>query len=325
MVNEIKGRSGLIDLCLENGMKPESFVRAVVSPPEMCGGPVENVIFDEYLSLFSPWFVFFEINNASMESIVLNNIKGLQYSEFGDFSDLSKEDKVNWSQYFPPNPIKPGESVMIPLTILLENQFTSPNKYESLTIMEEYSWEVAERHQLFIEKNLLSEKNTFTYLATRFLPRSLSYSLNDVSYELSTHELDLNRVYTIDSQIMCGSCPHLFVIKQDGAMEFVRSLFTLNPGEECLEKIEIKSDWNLILICELEPEITYLSQVILDGKEVLTDFKLEEGDEIEIEVKGSRQVTITGKYISEIIRTDFAAIQQRNRLVSSRILADDKY
>jgi len=115
------------------------------------------------------------------------------------------------------------------------------------------------------------------------------------------HEFALGNLYVLNRYWECGSCPHLFFHSSSKrAPAYVGELFAREPDVEQTQTLEVPHGAEWLVIAELEPEITHIAEILIDGGVVLRDRVLRRGDQIAIWVSDARHILLRGRYHQRI-------------------------
>ena len=307
---EFNSRIGSIDrfnkFLMDMGATTDELCVAVADNGE-CG---DGTVSEEYLTR-PPWVVFLALTNITPKPIAIEQIVG-QRDLSNKFRLLGTE-KVSWNISMPKCEISKNQSVLIPLSLLLgpiQEAGESQVSIKPLADLGEFS-EVMNLTN-FPENGASSLR----VVGPSFMPQIISSKASDSQENQKIHSLDMASVYTIDRVWRCGSCPHLFVITDSGALHYVGELLAKGQGVPVSESIRLPADTSRLLIAELEDEISYLSEISLDGHIVARDVELSKGDSLELDAEGAKMLSLTGAYFPLVSELDFNhSGLARNRLV----------
>ena len=295
---EIKDKiDGITLFMLSNGIKPSEFSKSMISEThdgcaEISGYFKENIIFR------SLWFSFIAITNTSKDQITFDSINGKIYNNPSILSDFfDKTDEYKYKHNFPKASILPNETVLIPTAIIscpFENE-----KFENLLVSTTYPFQYERIQELYHTTRSNIPENCFKILGKYIRLFDLNYYIQDIEFHSSIHPFDLTNLYTIERHWQCGSCPHLFFVKNNGSYEFSRELLNNNFNQEKDEIINVLSDIKKIIISELEDEITFINYITLNNNTIYKNVILHKGDSIEINVKLDDEIVVNGFYKNE--------------------------
>lgn len=297
--DEIAGRlSPLIDTLLEAGIPAEELARIAVSDQTWgCGDFPEGLL--EEVSTLSPLALYLALQNVSDEPVVIRSVDGIgdfpdgiAYRPFGQVSSGGSH-----SERFPRAPIPPGATVLLPVGTML-----SPFESDGLNVdwtehsgvdVDDVRWPVdtvGGRASLIDVRQL---KNIGGY----FAPRWLTYETLTSAREAEIHQFDPDRLYAVRADVFMGSCPHIFLLSA-GARGLIHAGEILQEAEcrTMTHEIRIAEDVELVVIAELEDEVTFLKEVTLDGVTLLKNIRLTQGESIKCSCVGGGILRVSGSY-----------------------------
>lgn len=279
----------------------------IVARNEGCG---DGSITEAFLTR-PPWVVFLALTNITSKPIALEKIAGQR-----DLSDRFRPlatTKEPWTISMPKCEISPNQSVLVPLSILLGPIQEVGEAQAGITTL-------VDRGEFSGELNLtsISESGTSSLrvVGPSFIPQHLSIKASGSLELQEIHSLDMASVYTIDRVWKCGSCPHLFVITDYGDLHYAGELIAKGQGIPVSESIELPAGTSRLLIAELEDEMSFLTEISLDGVVVERDVELKKGDHLELDVGCAKTLSLTGAYypLSSVLDLSHGDLA-RNRLV----------
>jgi HNH endonuclease len=285
----------------------------IVAEENECG---TYCVQESYLTR-TPWIAFLELTNVSSARIQLHSVEGLANLSIG----LHQFDLANQATTIrlPRCTIEPGSSVLIPLALLL-----SPvGEYGEIQIDVKHLSEFAPSESLVV-LNLTCQSSQVSKetvsLGPSFKPVRVFIDGPDFPTIHYIHPLDLTSIYTIDRVWFCGSCPHLFLIDENGAIGYWGEALATGQNKTVTHTLTLPSNTNVAILTELEAEITFIESIFLDGKLVSEKKVLNCGDILKIPLNGARKLSITGYYkpAADSLDTSHASIF-RNRLIANFI------
>lgn len=232
-------------------------------------------------------FVFIAIQNNSSENISLSKygelIPGERISSFIGTGDIKTVNLPNIE-------ITPGCLILIPVGLCLNE--LSYSSHSELAV-EIHSVRSGESQFIDFCDDVITEKGLFIG-EIAFIQ---NFSIVNMSLErtYTTRSPLFSQAIRIDRSWECGSCPHLFAIKDENEIEYLGELFDRGPGIKHEFNIRIENNFNKLVICELEAEITYLDHISINGKETQAR-KLNKGERLELTVTKGDHILIRGFY-----------------------------
>lgn len=129
-------------------------------------------------------------------------------------------------------------------------------------------------------------------------PQSIKYrSGGGLPHRLSVRPIDKSLPRVIRRAWAGGSCPHLFEGRAEH-LTYIGELFARTPGVLAVEHHAISPGTTRLVIAELEPEVTEVIEVLVDGRRVAGATTLRQGDVVEIPIGPSdRMCSIKGRYL----------------------------
>jgi len=284
----------ILEFMLNNNIKPEYYAKSVITKNENGCGSYDNS-YQEDIIFKDIWFSFLSIENISNKKIVLDRIVGNHQSNqksLKDFFDTTDLESIYYD--CPKNALLPGEIVIIPTSLIL-----CPFKYSSFdnvlissTHSSSYSW-IQEFHHIS-RTNIPDEE--YYILGESFKSDQIDYYVEDKKHQSSIHPFDLTNMYTFSRYWQCGSCPHIFFIRDNNDMEYFRNIFNQKLAEFSTEFIIIPENINKLIISELEDEITYIKSITKNGNIVRHNLFLRKGESAELNVQPKDNIKIIGFY-----------------------------
>lgn len=306
---------------LDNNVDPIFFCKAVFSINyQGCGDDAIGEPKYSQSIIFKPfWFSFLAITNTHSQPLEIDTLIGNAQNNSNlllHAQDLTKEEPE--SVKFPKLAILPNQTILISTGLLL-----SPFNEEDFneTVISEESMEDFARSQVITHMIRNGDKTDFRFIGKYFKPTEIRYNFEDRLVTSEMHTLDLNNLFMLDRHWHIGSCPHLFYKRIDEKTEYVRELFIHTPGVSECEILNVPMNVVEIIIAELEDEITYIKEVLINDNMVFEDIILNKGEEIKFFVKRGDIVKLTGYYKSafeDLPRREGQLL--RNRIIGKYLL-----
>lgn len=241
-----------------------------------------------------PFFLYSTITNISSNNIQLNELLLTEH--------FTRE---IISEKLPPYRLKPNHSIIIPLGQFLEHSI------ENNDIEGEYTSEMT----YFIYKNK-ANINAKYFGASTFLQKVIFESDNR-SIEIEPHDFNSNTILYIDNEWGMGSCPHLFLSRNEFYYEYLRELIPNGQRKMAIDSLIIDRNVKELIIVELEDEVTYFREIKRNGEPVFRNVSLSKGDHLTInDLKPGDELLFCGLYqpIGQI-RNNAESRKQRNSLI----------
>jgi hypothetical protein len=286
---ELSKKDGVVHAMLESGVEPGKGITVVGCYEAGCDG----IKWQEEYMLRDLWCVFLLIENVSEKILRLKSLQCeiSQLKGFSDFGILYEKGEIP----LPAAPIKSGTSIIIPVAVVLPP--INPIKIERYSTIPDYP--AGDYYQALSHCSISKEdiKDILIYGGI-IRPTKIIYSIQGTDFEQPIHSLDLSNFYEIDMQWGCGSCPHLFYVGD--RVKYIRELLPLCENHIGEDSFTIPEGVHKIIIAELEDEISELESIRIDGQVVLSEFKLEKGEKIELAVSSGQHIEVFGKYIPHL-------------------------
>jgi hypothetical protein len=275
-------------LLLEAGVPVRLLTRAVASE-DACGGG-----FPESYRTRPLWGVFLVVTNVSDQHLRLRALTGEMYGRgTHDFHPMhTLPIAITTSISLPEAPIAPGASVIIPVATVLGPLDHIPIQVgysDGSTLGRAYSQDFT--HITTFEERTLA---SFTWGPT-FLPQRVEYMYDGFIQHESVHDLNLDNVYEIDRHWAMGSCPHAFAIDSEGRARYLGEVVPRGCNRVVTDTILVPDSSEMIVIAELEDEVTYLQEIRDSGDLLVADVRLTKGMSIMLRPT-SRVITVQGSY-----------------------------
>lgn len=257
------------------------------------------------------WVVFLALTNLANRPLAFEQVVGQQDVSEG-YRPLGTP-TAEFAVCMPPCEISAGQSVLIPLMLLLgpiEEIGEEQVKIDQIKDTGE-SVEVVNLTE-FLPDHLTK----FRLFGPSFWPQQVVTRKAGVPLMQGIHKLDTESVYTLDRVWQCGSCPHLFARCGDGDWCYVCELLPDGQGVEVCHSIELPADATELVIAELEDEVSVLTVIAIDGIVFGNRTEMHKGDVLQIPVSGAKTLSVTGVYFPSRTQVDQSrGSETRNRLI----------
>lgn len=260
-----------------SGVNVDDFCVSVLQENQTgCGDDVFDFKFTEYVLIKPISFVFLGISNVNRAPIKLNNL-----------IDSSNSETINLPNFN----LRANEMVMLPVATVIN---LDENFDDSLVLSEIHGarGQTLER----VLRNTNNGDKSPTFFNGRIVPKSIVFNDNNGEYQVDIHEFDPDNIYAINGFWNCGSCPHLFTVKDNGKQEYVRELLVNSSNKKGMDIYTVPSGVQQIIIRELEDEITYIDEITINEHVLSRKMELRKGDSIILETKVGDIVRFRGHY-----------------------------
>ena len=300
----ISSRDGLLQLMLETDMPPEEIALVVG-----CNGECGGVVLQEEFVLRDLWCVFLAMTNLSTDPLTLQLADGEVVNTIG-FASLIPQTGVATGIRFPRTPVLPGETVLLPLGLVIP-----PIHPKQVGV-------ISETNQYLTKDRAVYHQRTQPRDLTEYLTYGYNVAVHTIHYESAgstikrqTHEFDMSNTYSISRFLECGSCPHVFFagIK----MWYHGEVLATHESRPGTDLIVVPDGATLMLIAEIEDETTDIDSVLVNSQDVAADVHLTRNDFLSFPVTPGDEVLVSGKYTpchESSNRRPYAAV--RNQLVA---------
>ena len=307
-LESLREKDGLVDLMLNSDLSAED-IAIVVAYHHGCWG-VE--LQEEYI-FRQLWCSFLAITNLSDRPIALDSITG-EYFSNKFFQHLNTNTKKTKAISLPKAPIRPNDTVLLPLGVILPPFYSEKTECWSETD----TYDRDSHYTQTVCHQGITEINSSDYLVygNQLVVTAIKYKTDRNLETQEIHELDLSNMYTINRSWSYGSCPHVFFLGKK--LSYYREILShccLKLGND---SFNIPEGINSIIIAEIEDEIAEIQYLKIDGKTILKNFKLEKNDIIILNVTDKVFVEIFGKYIPNgVSNSNWVSGIQKNELISN--------
>ena len=297
---------GISQIALSNGVNIDDLCIVAAENGECGDGSVTEVFLTR-----PTWTVFLSVTNISEMPLTFEELIGGADTN-NNYRSFSFPEAVDYIP-MPPCEVSSGQSVLIPLALLLA----------PIGEIEEQSVEISNLSEpgdsvevLNLTEFTPSNLQEFRLIGPAFWPQELKVSKSGASITQALHRLNIESVYTIDRVWMCGSCPHLFAHSTDGVWRYLGELIPDGYKRETSQTVNLPSNVIELIIVELEDETSQFEELSIDGHIIASKIELQKGDQLRIPVASAKTLYIVGSYSSNTtqINADFGA-EMRNRLI----------
>lgn len=278
-----------------------------------CGGPPEEIErmseekdsswFEESCCVRSIWGAFLAITNESnrrvhFKSIVgtLEEVPSFTYRQFTATGGGKVE--VN----LPPAPVPSGGTILVPLGVLMPPLQPIPSLPGSMVSspIEGIDGEYQEQIHTGYEE---AARRQFHVVGPLLRPQNVSIQDNGVGWKQVLHDLDLMNLYVLDRNFYCGSCPHVFLVDGNNRCSYAGELFSVSSGKVSVVEMDIPIGTKMLLIAELQKEITHIQSIYCGTDYITGDIMLKENEFLKVMNVGGKHLTFTGSYELEGVVT----------------------
>ena len=280
-------KDGLLSLMLAHNMPVENISAIVGCYEDACAG-VE--LQEEYI-FRRLWCAFVAMTNISETSIVLESVDA--YHNIQDSFTAFKTSGLEVQTIeLPKMPVAPGETVIIPIAVLLPPLYSLSREEWSSTLSDKWGRHV----QVVTHGNVTSRNVTETYTyGGETIPLALNYSVSGNTFTQEVHPFDLTNMYSISRHWEVGSCPHLFFLYE--TLTYESELLAHCESVIGEDSFVVPQGVNLLIIAEIEDEITEIKSLYINSDLYLSNLTLGKYDYIEIPVTEFSEVKLIGRYI----------------------------
>jgi hypothetical protein len=270
---------------VNNGISAERISEILTCYEGECAGEGR---FEELYHLRPLYAQFLVIKNISNYAIRLKGINSIFHDGILYKSSIANE---NYSTQLPEFIIEPSQNLIIPIGLFLSD-FQELQGFKGNLVTSTY---VPEQVQ-YLEFGSIKDQQEIEFIGPRLVPRTISYKLNDNDLSTTIHDFSFENVYWVNRHWMCGSCPHLFFVK-NGELKYQGEILNIKPNQIQKKKILIPSLVAELIIAELEQEITFINYVKINGIEKDSSIILNENEKYSIVVSQNDCIELEGKYV----------------------------
>lgn len=277
----------VVNYMIRNNASPADFSKAIFTEYGCADGNYER--FD----LKEAKVVFLAIFNSSNKAI---NIKTINESFIGDggFTSIDEQNLPIREKDANDLQLEPGKCFLVPYCILLSGLEDDYHPDKRLT----YKNLDKGQGQDVRPVELLDGNKSITIGVRNFL-RKVQFEQDNFLTDYYVKTLDPKNLLLISRFWECGSCPHLFGLKNGSQKwEYICEVFHDTPDviQEFIFTPKVFG-FKILKVVELENEITEIESIVVDEAEISENLKLKKGDEYTISVNTSSVVKIRGKYL----------------------------
>ncbi len=293
--SEIEGGLGGIDplsvFLQKAGVEPEDLAHAYTGRCE-CGGSGE---LEEHVRIRPLWTVYLAVSNLSDNPLRLSQL--ICQTEFESDTEARQftypSDTASHRLNLPRPAIVNGQTALIPLLTL----FAPLRPVQYISHISIYRSISSSQGQTVSRSDLAGAMNGHSVAGPAIWPSTLVAETSRGRTVEPVHELDFSNLYVVSRHWMAGSCPQLFGRRSSASgLTYLGELFSASPGQVCTEKMDVDEGICCLIIAELEPETTEISEVRVNGTIVSRRTCLSQGEYLEIPVMPGDRVEIEGSY-----------------------------
>lgn len=273
-------------------------------------GDADTTFQEEYL-FRKVWCVFLAIKNIDNKPISLLHLNG-KFTRNSGFNTLISQDSYDDVIELPKAPLSANSTVIIPITILLPPLYALNREEHSSKMTHDWQEQVQTVKHETIKTDNLKDFLTFN---SQIIPNTISYKKNGRTYTHNIHSFDLTNMYTIDRELRCGSCPHLFL--QSDHLNYERELLAHCESIVGKDSFIVPSNIHTLFIAEIEDEITEIEIIKINGQLYKSNLILHNSDFIKISVNPGDIIELVGKYIpNQPVDKNLPQGVKRNELIA---------
>ena len=286
-LENLKDNDGLVKLMLEENVDfPVSIVGGY---EDGCGG----IELQEEFIFRKLWCSFLSITNNSKKVIQVDSLDGkyINNNSFYNFgSIIGKDKKVK----IPNIMLKPGQSIVIPLAILIPPLYS----FKRQELSPSTGGGNGERVQIVKNESIyLKDIKDCVVFGDMFDIKSIRYKKGSNLIQTSIHEFDFTNMFTYDLHWQIGSCPHLFFANEN--IIYARELLAHCQNSLGIDVFVVPENMNEIIITEIEDEITFIKSITINGEIVTNNLILNKGQHFRFFIEAGSKVTVIGYYIPD--------------------------
>ncbi len=273
----------------KNGVEPDKIAKILTCFEGECAG---SGAFEELYILRPLYFKFLVLTNISEKHIKFSRIEMLENNGilYDNVDIKNKEDVV-----LPNIMIEPNQSIIIPLGMFLA-------EYDDLYKSENYTRlnEIGGDRSIVLDHTTETKEEDIKYLGKNFNPRKIFINESGKETIQDIHDFNFSNVYWIDGFWNCGSCPHLFFRTNDSKLIYKGELFNKAPKVTSTHSFVCDDRIKKVIISELEYETTTILEITINGKAIVLNKRLKQGEEFEFAVSKNDKITISGFYETDL-------------------------
>jgi hypothetical protein len=282
----------------ESGIDAKCFCTSILHRNDIgCGDADLSHNYTEYIEVAPISFIFLGITNVSTHQLKLNNI-------------LTKKSS---RENLPPFSLLPYEMVLVPIATAINLERIITNGI----VLDHTDGERGQDFSKVLRFDNLSTLDVL-FFENKIDPKTVIYNDDEGEYEVDIHEFDYNNLYSINSYWQCGSCPHLFFIKENGKQRYIRELLSSASNKKGVDSFVIPENVFEVVIRELEDEITFIDKIQINNNIIIENTTLHNGDFLFLKVSTNDIITIEGSYLpNHSSKPNINDIWKRNELIKS--------
>ncbi len=269
---------------LNNGISEERISEILTCYESECGGIGR---FEELYQLRPLYVQFLVVKNIATFPIRLKSLESILHD--GVLYETSIVDERHQT-CFPEFIIEPLQNIIIPVGLFL-SLFQKLPKLRQDIVSSTY---VPDQVQ-YLAFGSIQENKPIEFLGPRLVPRKITIEYQKEELEYNIHDFSFEKVYWVDRQWQCGSCPHLFFI-QNGQLKYQGEIFSIKPNHIQKEQILIPDMVSELIIAELEQEVTFINYLKKNELIIENQIVLEYGQVYSISVSPNDFIELEGKY-----------------------------
>lgn len=269
---------------LNNGISEERISEILTCYEGECAGAGR---FEELFQLRPLYAQFLVIKNISNFPVQLKNIESVLHDGVLYESNIVNENSLT---KLPEFALEPAQNLIIPIGLFL-SEFQELKKFNQNLVTSTYVPEQIQK----LELGSIQENQNIEFIGPRLEPIKIFVVLQKQEIVCSVHDFSFERVYWVDRHWLCGSCPHLFFIK-NGEPKYQGEIFSIKPNQIHVEKFSIPKKVTELIIAELEHEVTYINYIKINGEHIESQIILQEGQVYSVSVSSGDGIEIEGKY-----------------------------
>ncbi len=242
------------------------------------------------------WTVFLAIENLLDNPVSLvelaSHIKGNSTTDYCVLDSLQSE--AITSLNLPPAPLKKGMTAIIPLGTILA---PAENINENIGATTSKDIGIGGSQIFSHIQSFARTEERYIWWGPVIQPKSIKISTSGEEIVQELHSFDLDNTYAIDRWWAMGSCPHFFWVGLNGQpITYGGELFTASPNQSSTQKLLVPEGACQLLIAELEQETSQIVQIRCQGKKIVCDITLDEGQTFSLQVRPGEILELTGSY-----------------------------
>ncbi|MDO8545894.1 MAG: HNH endonuclease [Nitrospirales bacterium] len=286
-------------LVLETGVPVSEIACAVGYSVEAGCGGLDGEFgpkwFQEDYRIRPLWGIFLAITNETKENVRLKSVRGIIENPssiaYRRFNDAGKE---TGTLELPLAPIPSGSTVLIPLATVLPPLQHIPGQSGAVHT----TWLEAGLYQDLVHMGYPADKTQSFHLCGPALrPDSIFLELGNREQSQDVHTLDLTNLYRLDRNFAMGSCPHIFFRECNGRFRYGGELFNAAEGQATEVDITIPDGTDMLIVAELQKELTHIFSIHIDSTCLVKDVTLQENQALPFLVEPGQNLKFSGYYL----------------------------